>query len=193
MTEHPNQAFNETQKSVEQSNLTGSGKLGDAIRMGAAYSILLGCLALGATVASIFWSVSNANLQSELRRDQEELERVRIERDKLKSDYEYRAANPASDHEIPPLDGGVFVKVGVGSTAIFGHELRISVISIEFESNRAKYRVTAIAASGTEEMRIENAIVGYRVTFPTSKNGFSIQLVNVDTFSAGFLLKRLNA
>src|SRR6185295_5095721 len=138
-------------------------------------------------------SASNSNLQSELRRDKEELARARDELDRLKIAYESLAANPPSNHEIPPFDEGVFVKVGVGSTAtLFGNDLRISVISIEFAGNPAKYKVAAVAASGTEEMRITNAITGYQVTFPLSKSRFSIELVKVDTFSAGFLVKRLN-
>jgi hypothetical protein len=178
MIEHPDQTFHATQGTAGQSN----SRVRDFIKNAAAYSIIAASLGIGATLASIFWSTSNASLLAELRHSQEEVRRLSDELDHVRD----AADIPPAGEILAP--GYWKVTVRLGSTMVMDSDLFISVISIERSSNGATVFAT-IAASGSLPMKIDRATVGDTFTYNASRKNFEIRIVKVDSFSATFLIK----
>jgi hypothetical protein len=188
MTDHPNKAFNEPQKAIEQSTSTAITK---RLRMVSPYALLFTLFVGGAVLSTTFWSSTISKLQSDVRLSQRELERV-------KDEYaEYRANHPPKDNEITPFGHDVRITVRVGSTAsVFDNQLTISVIAIQFEGNTARVDAS-IGPVSAPIMTMRNAQVGSIITYPHSHSesakSFEIQLVEVNSVSAAFLVRQLSS
>jgi hypothetical protein len=194
---------------TESSDKRTSKGIGAHIKAVGAYSILLGFLAFGATMATIFWSSSNTNLQTDLRRSQDELTKARAELAEVKTEYaQYRGENQetkteirnenlstnmaSSQNNVPTnaLDK-VLVKIPTGqSGSFFNGDLLISLIENAFEGNPLRHKVIAVVGSpGYPNLKIDRKDIGYTVTF-NGRATYDIRIVATDTFSATFLVTR---
>jgi hypothetical protein len=186
-------------------------KAGEHIGIVAAYGILLTCMGLGATFATIYWSSSYTSLQNDmhhaqdgLRKSQEELEKVRAELQTLKIESAKnlgQASSGNSNKPSPirptivstptPSSSSSEVRLEAGQTAtIFGDDLRISLIGVQFENNPPRYTVMAsVSSPGVAKMDIKDATIGFTASYP-DKGGFDIEILKTDTFSATFRVSR---
>jgi ribosomal protein L29 len=187
--------------------------IGDHIKAVGAYSILLGFLAIGATIATIFWSSSNANLQTDLRRAQEALTEARSELSQIKSEYaQYRGQTKTKqannqDSSIPPTtkpsptiqspssitveETQQEITVEEGKTvSLFSGDILISLVQTSFEGSPLSQKVFATVGSPNyPNLKIERQDVGYSVTYK-GKAKYEIRIIAADTFSAKFLVTK---
>lgn len=187
--------------------------VGDHIRAVGAYSILLGFLALGVTVATIFWSSSNTNLQTDLRHSNEDLARARAELSEVKSEYaRYRAqhSKPIEQSAAVPIDKEtpVIESRGQGESpqqitltvptedtkGVFDGDLVISVPGTPFEDSPPRHKVIAtIGSPGSQSVKVEREDVGYELMYSTRGSRYSVRIAAASTFSATFLVTRLGS
>lgn len=184
-------------------------RVGDYIRAVGAYSILLAFLAIGVTLASIFWSSANANLQIDLRRTQEKLTQAEAELAAVKTEYaEYRTQSDAGAQGISegtasgvldveggePQEASVEVTVATEKTeAAFGGDLLISLVQTAFEGDPLRHKVIATVGSpGHPSAKIEREDVGYELMYDGKGGRYSVRVTTATTFSATFLVTRLS-
>ncbi|MEK6408525.1 MAG: hypothetical protein AABN34_16475 [Acidobacteriota bacterium] len=184
-------------KPTEPSQLKSHRSFGDHLKAIAPYSVLATCLGVGATLASVVWSASNASLTAEVGKAKDEVKTVTAALAECRGESPPRGQGTEGNAERQPRNltttdknaTRVIVSVTPGDTAtIFGDELRISLIGIGFESKPSRYRVSALVSSpGHDEMRITNADVGFSASY---KAKFEIQLMEVDALFAKFQVTR---
>lgn len=202
-------ADEEDPKQGEAAKSKLSRSIGDHIKAVGAYSILLGFLAIGATIATIFWSSSNANLQTDLRRAQEALTEARSELSQIKSEYaQYRGQTKQADNQdrvTPPEtkaspiakspssitveESQQQITVEEGKTAsLFGGDILISLVQTSFEGTPLSQKVFAtIGSPNYSNLKIERQDVGYSVIYK-GRAKYEIRITGADTFSAKFLV-----
>jgi|GEM_PF-6676936 len=187
--------------------------VGDHIRAVGAYSILLGFLALGVTIATIFWSSSNANLQTDLRRSNENFARATAELSEVKSEYaQYRAQHSklpeqtaaapvdksapiAEDHGQGESQQQITLIVPTENTrSAFDGDLVISVPDTPFVGDPPRHKVIAtIGSPGEQSVKIEREDVGYDLMYMSKGIRYSVRIAAAGTFSATFLVTRLGS
>jgi hypothetical protein len=202
------------ERMAEPDRVSPSKGVGDYIRAVGAYSILLGFLGLGATIASLIWSSAYAKLQVDLRHAQDEVVQANAELSAVKSEYaQYQAqaesspqaAGPEANVDSPevtgsegtgsPMDKGAMeVTVSTeGTKALFGGDLLISLVQTSFEGDPLRHKAIATVGSpGYPSAKIDRGDVGYELVYDGKGGKYAVRLASASTFSATFLVTRLS-
>lgn len=182
--------------------------IGDHIKQISAYGILISSFAIGISIAGIFWSSTVTNLNSELSKERVELKNVTEELAQIKEDYLiYKTTKENGRNELtkysslPPLTDTI--QRGQTRSAIetktinteksysfFSGELTISLIATPFEGDPLRHKVLAnIASPKGKVILIDKEDIGTVINY-TGKNNFEITILEVETFSATFQVRK---
>jgi len=168
----------------------------DWIKAIGAFSILLAAFMAGFTISNNNWSSSNASLQIDLSHAREERDNLKAELDATKSEFIRAKTSPSPGPTISTdnvNETTVRVLVGMGEP-VFNGALTISVTNIQFKGDPLSFRVEgSVGAPETDNVRIDQADVGYVAKIKSKKDSFEVRVVEADPFGAKFTVTRIQS